>query len=818
MAKKKKGIQPTAPLVSSLKLYLVIGSVTFLSIVLIIQKNLRSYDLDDIRDQEQANELTTNVELAKQPFDEHGFDLDPVIGDKPIWGSLNSGQYFGLKMSRPRSIEFGTMWFMNKLSNSATLDIRHLCDQNDRLASYGWTRHDFHSFGEQLISDGPYRLKTSYVINDHNSNEWRGLIEVEAPNQNSTKAIEPLSVILYLTVDESNDEIYIKQQESHTGRSTFAGSTSQVGDFELQVRTVTTAKILHESHITSKLNKVLYSLKDYVHYQLSPMRVDDKKIYILPTNKRLRPLDPGHVKKTNFAAYQIIVNAPVTIEFEFRQANAERVDDATDYKTELKSKIDRFEDKFDRLFDVDASLGSQAKSLARYALSNMLGSIGYFYGQSIIGTSRQADKAVPYGPIQLLTGVPSRSFFPRGFLWDEGFHNILISHWDANLSSSIIKSWFDIMNTNGWIPREVILGAESMRRVPNEFMVQQITNANPPSMFIVLEQMLDRGHLDERAFDRIYPRLKKWIEWFNLTQYGPKESTFRWRGREELSNSMLNPTTLTSGLDDYPRSTHPSPLDYHVDIRCWMALAARTMEKFARKRADVEYVNMISPVAKKLSDNQLLDSLHWDQTEAMYCDYGSHSSGVELVKMKKVVRKVYDGQEVREVVEVLERHSKQHPIFGCVPEFGYVSLFPMLLRIMEPDNQNLGHLLKRMRDEKQLWTQYGIRSLSKASRYYNRYNTEHDKPYWRGAIWLNMNYLILTSLRHYANLAGPFQNECDKIFQELRTNLVSNVLNEFSRTNYIWESYDDQSGYGKGSHPFTGWSSLILLIMSNKFD
>lgn len=59
-------------------------------------------------------------------------------------------------------------------------------------------------------------------------------------------------------------------------------------------------------------------------------------------------------------------------------------------------------------------------SFSKEALSNLLGGIGYYYGPVLI---KQSNGASSYDdPAALFTGCPSRSRFPRGFLWDEGFH------------------------------------------------------------------------------------------------------------------------------------------------------------------------------------------------------------------------------------------------------------------------------------------------------------------------------------------------------------------------------------------------------------
>jgi mannosyl-oligosaccharide glucosidase len=41
---------------------------------------------------------------------------------------------------------------------------------------------------------------------------------------------------------------------------------------------------------------------------------------------------------------------------------------------------------------------------------------------------------------------PSSSFFPCGFLWDEGFHQPLVARWDPQISRDAIAHWLNLMN------------------------------------------------------------------------------------------------------------------------------------------------------------------------------------------------------------------------------------------------------------------------------------------------------------------------------------------------------------------------------------
>lgn len=304
--------------------------------------------------------------------------------------------------------------------------------------------------------------------------------------------------------------------------------------------------------------------------------------------------------------------------------------------------------------------------------------------------------------------------------------------------------------------------------------------------------------------------MQAWFNWFNTTQRGDIPGSYRWRGRDATTNRELNPKTLTSGLDDYPRASHPTNIERHMDLRCWIALAAGTMSDIAEilDRNGHKYFE----TKEYLTDIELLDEFHWSSYAESYFDYGFHTDAVVLRRPQAQPR----SQNMQSLEKI--RVTLKNPELRLVDStFGYVSLFPFLLQILEPDSPKLNKTLSDIRNPELIWSKYGLRSLAKNAPLYMKRNTEHDPPYWRGQIWININFLAVRSLYHYAKLDGPYQKEANDVYQELRKNLIDNIMKQYKKTGYLWEQYNDKTGDGQGCRPFTGWSALVVLLMSEHY-
>lgn len=719
------------------------------------------------------------------------------------WGSYRPNVYFGMKTRDPSSLVTGIMWYYPKTVTSGE-DIRHWCEQSNYLKGYSWTEHDGRNFGVQVINDDNVKITTSFVKKLRGSYGGDWTARVSFNSDDSKKIGETVSLLFYTAMENQTNGHITPEYFELIG---VEGYTNGLGQFRIKLKNVTQS-VIHESFLVTKCAG-LNVIKETMLSSFRLLKTDNERLFTFGND-----LSSGN-SKANLFVTQLSLRIPFDIDIVFESQSALRPEPLTgkNYDLELEKHKKLFNDKFENTFKLRSKGFSEDKiKFAKAGFSNLIGGIGYFYGTSRV-LSEHTDSPVPYWKAALYTAVPSRSFFPRGFLWDEGFHGLLLSVWDLDIELDIISHWFDLMNVEGWIPREQILGSEALSRVPPEFVTQVNTNANPPVFFLTLnfiiqnyeEQLIEQSTRLE-TLDRMYTRLVAWFDWFNTTQTGNLPGTYRWRGRDANTTRELNPKTLTSGFDDYPRASHPTDDERHVDLRCWIAYSAATIVAISNLLNKPSH--RFADTAAFLKDNSLLDRYHWSEKHEIYADYGLHTDDVILAyppgKSRSPRRK--------------ERRVLKAPINRLVDTtFGYNSLLPLILHIIDPDNPKLGKILDKLHDPELLWSDYGLRSLSKKSPLYMKPNTDDDPPYWRGAIWININYLVVRALKHYSTALGPYSKLADSLYHELRDNLITNIYAEYNRTGYLWEHYNDITGHGEGARPFTGWTSLVILMMGEIF-
>lgn len=449
----------------------------------------------------------------------------------------------------------------------------------------------------------------------------------------------------------------------------------------------------------------------------------------------------------NMHVLQKVYEGPFEFDVFYTPSTIQTVPTSADLAKAIEKVVKSFDGKYTQALAPQGSFKNEKYlQFSKSLFSNLVGGIGYFYGDQVVDRSyareyeetdegfweetaeaRARNEQKLEGPYELFTSIPSRPFFPRGFLWDEGFHLLPIVDWDPELVMQIVSSWFNTMDQDGWIPREQILGHEARSKVPQEFQIQYPHYANPPTLYMVLEALLDQPAskiADASALAgpnalkdwlrQIYPSLQRNFDWYRKTQFGDLKSydrpafsskeAYRWRGRTPQH-------ILTSGLDDYPRAQPPHPGELHIDLMSWMGMMSRAIHRVATYLDESEDAARHAKIAEAIRRNT--DDLHWSQKDKTYCDA------------------TIDDYE--ESVHVCHK--------------GYMSIFPFMTGLLGPDHEHLGDVLDLIADEDELWSPHGIRSLSKQDEFYGT-----AENYWRSPVWMNMNYLIVSNL--HVSLSG----------------------------------------------------------------
>lgn len=619
-------------------------------------------------------------------------------------------------------------------------DLRHTCEQDDGMAGYGWTAYDVRKGGMQIINDTGNKVDLvtlfAKVPDDEGVGKWG--LRVKGSLRANSREYQKTTMIFYLGSEDSNSRIRCTKGNSiDSSENDVVCSGTMAGSRSFKLRFPG-----HREDSDSLLRTSVTSLTVPVDNIWQAKSIFTNQ---LKSDDSYEGMIAGNPGEGNLHFVQISFKGNFEFDALFSSDSTSAEITSSSLTEGIQDALNTFYERFQAVYLPQApSRDEQHKKFSQSLVSNLMGGIGYFYGTSKVDGSSRPENAETYqnfrekaasaptlavveeqGPYQLFSAVPSRAFFPRGFLWDEGFHLQVILDWDIDLALDIVSSWFDLMDENGWIAREQILGPEARSKVPSEFQTQYPHYANPPTLFLVVQAFVARlgevlpysgapsGYLNNpttgEAFLRaIYPKMKKHYEWFCRTQKGDLKryqvpgsnfsQGYRWRGG--------TPThILTSGLDDYPRAQPPHPEDLHVDALCWvgaMALALGKISAFLGEKDDQKiFSKHVTEVVRSI------DEIHWSEPDQAYCD-----------------TTVVDGNRIEKVC-----HK------------GYISLFPFLVGLMGQNRSHLKAVLDLIRNPEELWSPYGLRSLSLKDKYYGT-----DENYWRGPVWININYMVMQRL------------------------------------------------------------------------
>lgn len=770
--------------------------------------------------------------------------LEDDYNQTMMWGSYRPGVFFGMKTRSKKPFITGLMW--NRADTPHGIQhIRHQSEMNQHI-SYGWEMHDGRTFGVQSIVDreNAVNMTTEMIkhANDYSSitkgGDWRVRI---SGKQTKESNLQPYISLAFYFGFENDDDASFRvsgmegtiSSQGLTSPIILTGENEDLGLFSVYVKDDKSPEDAPEisrmfNYLGAKLPPSdVWKIKD-VTQQLYIKDFREKyseqlKHVTSPEKHEMKPIFaklPNQMEeKANVFVIQKIVKVPFQLDIAFLSDElhpdlyslAEVAEEGEKlvgerFTEEIAGKKAEFEKNFAAKFLHGISNSPNLKEMAMFALSNMIGSVGYFYGDSF---HKFGDKPhIVANPYPLFSAVPARSFFPRGFLWDEGFHQLLISRWDREISKDIISHWFNTMTSVGWIPREQILGDEARSRVPQEFQVQHDTHANPPMLFITMHNFLkfvqekEQNKLKESGIPdvqiiqeldslnvekekeylrRMYPLLVKHYKWIVQTQKGSAAYSFRWRGRTPGH-------TLASGLDDYPRGNEePQTSERHLDLLCWVYMMTDVLQQMRDFLNIDRELNDLRETLQGIRSN--FKSLHWNTAINWYSDYAGKPG----------------------VNETRNEYSDH---------IGYVSLFPFLLGLVDIESEEIGTIFDYIHDKKYLWTDYGLRSLSASDPL-----AGSKENYWRGPIWMNINYLTLRALKMNIVRDSPTMSpkveenrqRAKQIYSDLRKNLVTNLKSNFARSKTIFEQYNPFNGKGERAYPFTGWSSLIVLILGELY-
>lgn len=524
-----------------------------------------------------------------------------------------------------------------------------------------------------------------------------------------------------------------------------------------------------------------------------------------------------------------------------------------------------------------ARLSEEERNVARQAYAGLLWSRQFYH--YIVRDWLEGDPAQPAPPASRWSGrnrewlhlfnrdvisVPDKWEYPWYAAWDLAFHMIPMARVDPQFAKDqlvlFLREWY--MHPNGQLPAY-------------EFAFGDV---NPPvhawACWRVYKMTGERGHRDRVFLSRTFQKLV-----INFTWWVNRKDA---EGKNIFGGGFL-------GLDNVGVFDRSQPLPgggrlEQADGTAWMAFFCNTMLAMALELARDNPAT--EDMASKFFEHfvAIADAMNthggtglWDEEDGFYYDQLHVDGRTVPLRIRSMVGLIpLIAVEVLEedVIESLAGFCKRMRWFlehrkDLARHISYMedntpgrSGGYRLLAI--PSRERLVRVLRRMLDEEEFLSPYGIRSLSKVyekhpytlelngRRYEVRYEPGESRSElfggnsnWRGPVWLPLNYLIIEALERYHHfyrdslrVEYPTGSGQWCALQEVASDLARRLVAPFlpnaeghrpvhggdaryardphwRRWVLFYEYLDGDTGRGCGAAHQTGWTALVARCLES---
>ncbi|HMK17339.1 MAG TPA: hypothetical protein VK492_04000 [Chitinophagaceae bacterium] len=537
--------------------------------------------------------------------------------------------------------------------------------------------------------------------------------------------------------------------------------------------------------------------------------------------------------------------------------------------TTRKSETDQYYDEL-----TPKKLSPEYKALLRSSVSGLLWTKQFYYldvfkwlfgepGETQPDRNYKRNYDWQHLTCRNIISMPDKWEYPWFAAWDLAFHAVSFVHVDPDFAKQqllvVLREYY--MHPNGQIPA----------------YEWNFSDVNPPVHAWGVWQVYEAdkkktGTPDwdflERAFQKLLMNFTWWVN--------QKDAN----GTDIFEGGFL-------GLDNigvFDRNHMPPGIKklQQADATSWMAMYALNMLRMSLELAQhnkayeesaAKFFRHFLNIGWAMHHIGKKDISLWDEQDAFYYDAIQFENGnSQRLRIRSLVG----------IIPLFAAEIMHSSIFEDLRQFNtrleVIRLTrPDLTRIISDidkknDNGNylfaimigdrMEHLLKRLLDEAEFLSDYGIRSLSKIhqdnpySFTYkdSNYNIQYEpgesssslfggNSNWRGPIWLPLNYLIINSLRKYYEYYGdtytyefPAASGKKMNLKQIANQLTKRILNIFKRNeegkfqyhaadqscwtekhfkehHLFYEFFHGDTGRGLGASHQTGWTALIINLL-----